>query len=68
MTVWVCANCDHEYDSQDGDLQHGVSPGTSLDELPEDWACPECGAPKIEFAPFPSSHPQGGSGWSTSNS
>ncbi len=67
MSVWVCASCDHEYDSENGDLPHGISPGTSLDALPQDWVCPECGAPKIEFAPIAgSSHD--GSGWATSNS
>ena len=30
MSVWVCANCDHEYDSGCGDLRHGISPGITL--------------------------------------
>ena len=67
MSIWVCANCDHEYDSEEGDLPHGVSPGTGLDALPQDWACPECGAPKIDYAQVAGGS-RDGSGWSTSNS
>ena len=67
MSVWVCANCDHQYDSEEGDLPHGIGPGTSLDSLPEDWTCPDCGAPKIEFAQIGGSA-RDGSGWTTANS
>ncbi len=67
MSIWVCAACDHEYDSEEGDLPRGVSPGTSLEALPEDWVCPGCGAPKIDYAPIAGSS-RDGSGWATSNS
>ena len=32
-----------------GDPANGVEPGTSFEELPPDWVCPECGAPKDQF-------------------
>jgi len=67
MSIWVCARCDHEYDSEEGDLPQGVSPGTSLDALPQDWECPDCGAPKIDYA-LVSGNSHDGSGWATSNS
>ena len=25
---------------------NGVEPGTLLEAVPDDWVCPECGAPK----------------------
>ena len=65
MSVWVCANCDHVYDSEEGDLPHGISAGTDLDELPNDWVCPDCGAPKLDFTPLPGSPVQPGSGLTT---
>ena len=32
-----------------GDPANGVEPGTAYDDLPPDWVCPECGAPKDQF-------------------
>ncbi|MDD5757420.1 MAG: rubredoxin, partial [bacterium] len=28
---------------------NGIAPGTSFEQLPADWVCPECGAPKDQF-------------------
>lgn len=67
MSVWTCAICDHQYDSAEGDLPHGIAPGTTLEALPQDWTCPECGASKIEFAQVSGSS-SNGSGWTTANS
>ena len=67
MSVWVCANCDYEYDSAQGDLPRGIAAGTSLEQLPQDWTCPECGASKLEFAPLSGGSSEG-SGWTTANS
>lgn len=67
MSVWVCASCDHEYNSDVGDLANGVAPGTALEDLPQDWTCPDCGASKLEFAPLAGSS-RDGSGWTTANS
>ncbi len=30
----------------------GIAPGTRWEDLPEDWVCPLCGAPKAEFHPL----------------
>jgi len=33
----------------DGDPDNDIDPGTSFDDLPEDWCCPICGAGKEDF-------------------
>ncbi|GFK92395.1 Rubredoxin [Fundidesulfovibrio magnetotacticus] len=50
MDKYVCNVCGYVYDPEEGDPENGVSPGTSFDKIPDDWACPVCGAPKSEFA------------------
>ncbi len=42
-------DCRYEYDSAKGDPEKGIEPGTSFDDLPDDWTCPHCGASKIFF-------------------
>lgn len=49
MDKWLCTICGYVYDPAKGDRENGVKPGTSFEELPEDWVCPDCGAPKSEF-------------------
>ena len=44
-----CMVCSHVYDPAEGDPASGVKPGTAFEELPEDWACPDCGATKADF-------------------
>jgi len=46
---WICKVCGYVYDPADGDPVAGVGPGTPFEDLPEDWVCPACGAPKSEF-------------------
>lgn len=46
---YVCNRCGYEYDPVKGDEKGGIAPGTPFDELPADWVCPICGAPKEEF-------------------
>lgn len=45
----MCLECGWIYDSAYGDPERGVPPGTPWDQVPDDWVCPECGAPKSEF-------------------
>eukprot|EP00899_Mesostigma_viride_P004371 jgi/Mesvir1/13935/Mv02941-RA.1 len=33
-----------------GDPDNGVEPGTSFEDVPEDWLCPLCGVGKDEFS------------------
>ena len=49
MKKYVCTVCGYIYDPNEGDEDNGVSPGTSFDELPEDWVCPLCGVEKDQF-------------------
>ena len=34
-----------------GDPDNGIAPGTSFEDLPDDWVCPECGVDKDLFEP-----------------
>lgn len=42
MKKYTCEPCGYEYDPEMGDIDNGVEPGTSFEELPEDWVCPVC--------------------------
>lgn len=47
---YVCEVCGYVYDEELGDPDNGIAPGTTWDELPEDFVCPLCGVGKEEFA------------------
>ncbi|MCL5074654.1 MAG: rubredoxin [Chloroflexi bacterium] len=49
MGKWQCSICGYIYDPATGDPDHGIAPGTSFTDLPDDWVCPECGAAKDLF-------------------
>jgi rubredoxin len=51
MKKYVCTVCGYEYDPAEGDPDNGVKPGTAFEDVPADWVCPICGAPKSEFEP-----------------
>lgn len=51
MKKYVCDVCGWEYDPAKGSPDVGVAPGTSFEELPDDFLCPECGAGKDSFSP-----------------
>ncbi len=46
---YKCKTCDHIYDEEKGDPDGGISPQTLWNDVPDDWQCPECGAPKKLF-------------------
>jgi rubredoxin len=48
---YVCTICGYVYDPAVGDPESGVDPGTAYEDLPEDWICPDCGAPCDAFIP-----------------
>ena len=50
MKKYVCNMCGYIYDPDEGDPDSDIEPGTSFDDLPEDWVCPVCGAEKDEFS------------------
>ena len=49
MTKWECLVCGYKYDEELGDEENGIDPGTKFKDLPDDWVCPLCGAPKDQF-------------------
>jgi rubredoxin len=49
MDKYECSICGYVYDPAAGDPDNGVAPGTKFEDVPEDWVCPTCGAPKSEF-------------------
>jgi rubredoxin len=51
MQKYRCTICDYIYDPEAGDPSNGIEPGTSFDDLPEDWVCPLCGVDKSNFEP-----------------
>jgi len=44
-----CIVCGYVYDPAVGDPDNGVNPGTSFENLPDSWICPECGVGKDSF-------------------
>lgn len=49
MDKYLCTVCGYIYDPSIGDPEHGQPPGTTFNDLPDDWTCPECGVPKSDF-------------------
>ncbi|UCH15245.1 MAG: rubredoxin [Bacteroidales bacterium] len=49
MKKYKCTICGYVYDPEEGDPDGGISPGTPFDEIPGNWSCPVCGAPKDDF-------------------
>ena len=49
MKKWVCLVCGYVYDPEIGDPDSGRAPGTSFEDLPEDWVCPLCAVGKDQF-------------------
>jgi rubredoxin len=49
MNTWMCKTCDYIYEEQQGDVDTGSKPGVKYEDLPADWACPDCGNEKNGF-------------------
>ena len=49
MAKYRCTVCGYIYDPEVGDPDGGIKPGTTFEELPDNWVCPVCGATKSEF-------------------
>ena len=49
--MWRCqvANCGYVYDPDLGDKRGKIPPGTTFEDLPDDWHCPVCKASKKTF-------------------
>lgn len=49
MKKYVCTVCGYVYDEAAGIPSNSIPPGTKWEDIPEDWACPLCGATRSEF-------------------
>lgn len=49
LAIMECKICWTTYDPAEGDDTRQVSPGTAFIDLPADWTCPGCSAPKAQF-------------------
>ena len=52
MKKYVCEICGFIYDPAEGIPEDGIAPGTAFEDIPDDWACPDCGASKEDFVPY----------------
>jgi rubredoxin len=44
-----CGVCWSVYDPAEGDPVWQIPPGTPFSQLPEEWRCPNCDAPRERF-------------------
>ena len=52
VTRYRCEVCDYVYDETLGEPREGFPAGTSWEQVPDDWCCPDCGVrEKIDFLP-----------------
>ena len=49
LAIMECKICWTPYDPAEGDDTRQVMPGTAFLDLPDDWSCPGCSAPKAQF-------------------
>ena len=47
---WQCRMCNYIYDPKLGDSTQNIPEGTSFENLPDEWVCPECGVGKDSFS------------------
>lgn len=52
MDKYKCLVCGYIYDPAAGDSTQGIPAGTSFQDLPDTWVCPECGVGKDQFVPM----------------
>jgi rubredoxin len=49
MKQWQCVVCGFVYDEAKGLPEEGIVAGTRWEDIPADWACPDCGVAKADF-------------------
>jgi len=49
MKQWECIICGYIYKEAEGWPDDGIAPGTSWQDVPDDWLCPDCGMGKDDF-------------------
>jgi alkane 1-monooxygenase len=52
-SAWRCPGCGYTYAADSGAPREGFPAGTPWSEIPDDWACPDCGVrEKVDFEPL----------------
>ncbi len=46
---YQCVVCGFIYDEALGLPDEGIAPGTRWSDIPDSWACPDCGIAKADF-------------------
>lgn len=55
-----CRACGYSYEPVKGDSRVNIPPGTPFEDLPLNWRCPVCSAPKRQFSNIgPAGSPSG---------
>ncbi len=49
MKDYLCDICGLIYNEELGLPDEGIPAGTTWEDIPEDWVCPDCGATKDAF-------------------
>ncbi len=49
MKQYMCLLCGFIYKQAEGLPDEGIAPGTTWDDIPPNWRCPDCGASKSDF-------------------
>lgn len=42
MAKYRCPDCGYTYDETAGDAHEGLTPGTTWEQVPDNWNCPDC--------------------------
>lgn len=60
MDCYECRSCGYSYEPVKGDSQAKIPVGVPFDDLPLNWRCPVCSAPKKQFSNIgPAGSPSG---------
>jgi GntR family transcriptional regulator / MocR family aminotransferase len=49
---FICRGCYYIYSEDTGLPAEGIPPGTTCQQLPENWRCPDCGTDKGKLRPY----------------
>lgn len=49
MKTYICIVCGFVYDETAGRPEEGIAAGTAWGDVPDSWACPDCGVAKADF-------------------
>lgn len=50
LDCYECRSCGYTYEPLKGDSRRQVPGNTAFADLAENWRCPVCGAPKVQFS------------------